>query len=103
AMNDPSTWSPLEGEHSNTTLPVVKLAVSMSTDGFNPFPGAKRTVWPIVFSVLNLPETIRMKHQMLIVSAVLPGPNKVQDFQPYLHVIVDELEMLYRQGILVFD
>ena len=103
AMNTPKNWSKLEGAHEISTLPVVKIAVSMSIDGFNPFPGSKRSIWPVLFAVLNLPESIRMKYQMLILNAIMPGPNKPEDIQPYMHVVVDELEILYREGIKVID
>ena len=103
AMNTPGNWAPLVGVNANTTLPIVKIAVSMSIDGFNPYQGSKRSVWPVLFAVLNLPESIRMKYQMLILAAVMPGPNKPKKMQPYLHVVVDELLLLYREGIRIKD
>ena len=73
SMNNPSAWSALEGEHAATQLPIIKVGVSLCMDGFLPFSGSKKSVTPVLFSVLSLPESIRMRHEYIILSAVLPG------------------------------
>lgn len=47
-----------------------------------------------MFINANLPPTIRVKKENLLISAIIPGPNQPKDFNSFLRPIIDELKVL---------
>jgi hypothetical protein len=79
------------------------IVLSMATDGFQPADKGAYSIWPILFEVLNLPEELRYKTNMMIMAGIVPGPNKPKSMSAYLNVIVDELNHLYLNGVPIHD
>ena len=67
------------------------LLIQLSTDGVNPFSSNKvcYSMWPVMVTILNLPEILRNKHKCVMLAGILPTNAKSID--PYLDVLVDEL------------
>jgi hypothetical protein len=75
------------------------LVLSLCVDGFTPWRRSEHTIWPIMFMVLNLPANLRHRAEYLLLAGVIPGPKKTKNIQAYMKVVVDELLVLWRQGI----
>ena len=48
----------------------------LNTDGVHMFKSSKSTRWPIYLAITNLPPTIRMNLDYLLLAGVYCGPNK---------------------------
>ena len=99
-------WYAEEGEFGGDRR---GISLAVNTDGVAPFGmGSKYSVWPIVLNVLNLPSTFRTRPAAMHLSCIVPSAHTTSSnkryqwsLQPYLQLLVDELEQL--QGKLCFD
>ena len=70
----------------------------MSTDGVNPFSANKicYSMWPIMLTILNWPKVRRNHFENMMLVGIIPanGNDKPKSVDPYLQVIVDELDEL---------
>jgi hypothetical protein len=73
-----------------------------STDGFGPFKHRKKTCWPIIIILYNLPPEIRTWLIYLLCVGVIPGPKAPKDMDSFLFPFVEELLALMR-GVPAFD
>jgi hypothetical protein len=82
----------MEGDHSHN------LVFAFSTDGFNPWgdmDGA--SYWPLILINLNLPFHLRYRPEFILLIGLIPvHPSSLQ---PFIRIMVDELNGLYRNGI----
>ena len=71
------------------------FSVQLSTDGVNPFSANKITysMWPIMLSVLNWPETHRNRFENIMLVGIIPanGKEEPKSVDPYIEVLVDEV------------
>ena len=74
------------------------IVLSLFMDGFQPHKKVQRSLTLFECMVLNLPENLRHKANLLPLVGLIPGPKKPKDIQPYLHVLVDELLHLHEHG-----
>ena len=79
------------------------LVLALSTDGFNPYRNSNRSIWPIVIQILNLPCRLRNQPSLMMMVGIIPGPTKPKSIQCYLKIIVDELLLLWSNGVSVTD
>lgn len=70
------------------------IALIGSTDGYQIFRQKTDSCWIVMFINANLPPTIRVKKENLLISAIIPGPNQPKDFNSFLRPIIDELKIL---------
>ena len=77
----------------------ITLGVSM--DGFTPFKKHKHTFWPLIIFNYNLPPKIQFLIQHIICIGVIPGPKKPKDFDSFLWLIEELLELA--SGVWAFD
>lgn len=70
------------------------IALIGSTDGYQIFRQKTDSCWILMFINANLPPTIRVKKENLLISAIIPGPNQPKDFNSFLRPIIDELKVL---------
>jgi hypothetical protein len=78
------------------------LALGASTDGFGPFKRRKKTCWPIIIILYNLPPEIRTWLTYLLCVGVIPGPKAPKDMDSFFWPLVEELLKLMR-GVSAFD
>lgn len=72
------------------------ILLQLCTDGVNPFSSNKvnYSMWPIMFSVLNLPKQIRNTYQNIMLVGIVPAQvegKEPKSLDPYLEIVVDEL------------
>ena len=84
-----------------------RLFLALSTDGMNPF-SEKRSVystWPVTLMNYNLPPWMTTKRYCIILSLIIPGPKapSADDFDTLIEPLVQELEMLWHEGIMMQD
>ncbi|GET53357.1 transposase domain-containing protein [Rhizophagus irregularis DAOM 181602=DAOM 197198] len=78
------------------------IALIGSTDGYQIFRQKTDSCWILMFINANLPPTIRVKKENLLISAIIPGPNQPKDFNSFLRPIIDELKVL-QEGVSIYD
>jgi hypothetical protein len=71
-----------------------EIALGVSTDGYAPFNRRKKTCWPIIIFLYNLPPEIRFLMKHVLCAGVIPGPNKPKDFDSFLWPLIEELKKL---------
>jgi hypothetical protein len=74
------------------------VVLSINIDGVQPFDRGGVSILPFVCMILNLPENLRHRWQHLMLTAIVPGPKAPKDLNTYLHVLVTELNQLWRHG-----
>jgi hypothetical protein len=82
----------------------LNVVMALSTDGVNPF--GRRSVhstWPIVGILYNYAPEVRSKFNRLLLLGLIPGPKEPANMKPYLDVIVQEINELYKNGVQVWD
>ena len=78
----------------------------MAADGFNPFGDLSSTysVWPVVLVTYNLPPWLCTKRNFSMLTLLIPGPKQPgNDIDVYLEPLVDELKVLWNQGVWTYD
>lgn len=82
------------------------VRLGLASDGVSPHSlggkGRPTSVWPVVVMNYNLPPWLSMKKGFLLLSLVIPGPNKVKSFDTYLALLVEELQKLWN-GVWAYD
>jgi Transposase family tnp2 len=78
------------------------VALGMSTDGFQIYQQKTHDCWPIVLINLNLHPEDRVKKENMLLYGIIPGPRQPQDFNSFLHPLVDELLEL-EGGVECYD
>ena len=84
-----------------------RLFLALSTDGMNPF-SEKRSVystWPVTLFNYNLPPWMTTKRYCIILSLIIPGPKAPSSdhFDVLIEPLVEELEMLWHEGMMLED
>ena len=75
----------------------------MCTEGMNPFAKEKVTysIWPINLCLLNFPHRFRITTGSMLLAGILPGRNEPKNLDPYLQLLVEELESI--NGSEIYD
>lgn len=83
-------WYGLDGIFHGDTR---GLSLALCIDGTNPYSKEKNvySMWPIVVSLLNLPPGLRRAAGFLQLIGIIPGKHEPRNTDPYLQVLVDEL------------
>src|SRR5664279_2243993 len=72
----------------------------------NPFGNmrSKHITWPVLRYMYNLPPWLCMKKKYIMMSMLIQGPKQPgNDIDIYLKLLVDELQTLWKEGVLVYD
>lgn len=75
------------------------IALSASLNGYQIFKQKTDDCWIILFINNNINPQNHFKKVNLLISAVIPGPNALYDFNSFLYPIINELKSL--EGILI--
>lgn len=94
----------IDGVDAATGVRIRTVLLAFSTDGTNPFKGmgTDYSMWPFIFEVLNLPESMRYQANHMLLAGIVPGPKKPSSLNVYLEHVVQELLKLY-EGVLMKD
>ncbi|KAH3784411.1 uncharacterized protein LOC127841683 [Dreissena polymorpha] len=82
-------------ENGNVTL-------TMNTDGIPLYNSSSVSLWPVLFTINNLPPNERFLTQNLLIWGLWQGSGK-PCFKTYLNPLVEELNILSTQGIKLND
>ena len=76
------------------------VAVSLFSDGVPIFKSSKTAMWPVYYSILNLPASIRTKSKNIILSGLWVGPGK-PSFDHLLAPLMEEINHLTTVGVTI--
>ncbi|MFS8034398.1 hypothetical protein Hanom_Chr17g01580711 [Helianthus anomalus] len=82
------------------------VRLGLSSDGFNPFSNMTTThsMWPVILMPYNMPPWCTMHKSNYLLSLLIPGPKSPgKDFDVFLRPLVDELKVLWRDGVEAYD
>jgi len=76
------------------------LGLSLFCDGIPIFKSSKTTMWPVYYSILNLPPSVRTKASNILLGGLWIGPGK-PPFEHLLKPLIKELNDLSTVGITI--
>ena len=105
---------PSEGKawnHFDTLFPAFaqekrNVRLGLCIDGFcpNTSHGTAYSCWPVFLTVYNLPPWLAFKHEYMQIPLLIPGKKSPgQNLDVFLQPLVDELKMLFTNGIETYD
>ncbi|XP_050380039.1 uncharacterized protein LOC126797454 [Argentina anserina] len=103
---DAPAWAHLDEKYPDFGNECRNVRLGLASDGFNPFGmmNSSRSTWPVVMSVYNLPPWLCMKQPYMFLSLLIPGPKGPgKSIDVYLQPLVEELKMLWNQGVETYD
>ncbi|KAM1513467.1 hypothetical protein ACFX1Z_024891 [Malus domestica] len=103
---DSSAWERIDRKYPNFASDPRNLRFALSSDGFNPFDDLSSiySVWPVVLVTYNLPPSLCMSKDNVILSLLIPGKEQPgNDIDVYFEPLIDDLKKLWNNGIEVYD
>ena len=82
------------------------LRLGLATDGMNPYGNLSsiHSSWPVLLVIYNLSPWLCMKRKYIMLSMMISGPKQPgNDIDVYLKPLIDDLRLLWEEGIDVFD
>lgn len=70
------------------------IAFTASCDGYQIFRQRTDDCWVFLFLNNNLPQESRVKKENLMITLIVPGPRQPQDFNSFLHPLIQEMKTL---------
>ncbi|GAA0151982.1 hypothetical protein LIER_37397 [Lithospermum erythrorhizon] len=108
-MTHPShsgTWHHFNDLYPDFASQSRNVRIGLYTDGFNPFGqfGRNYSCWPVIVCVYNLSPGLCMKYPYIFLSPIVPGPKSPErDLDVFLRPLIDELTLLWNDGIVTYD
>ena len=103
---DSATWAQVNDQWPEFAADPRNLRLGLSTDGMNPFAmqNTKYSTWPVFLVNYNLPPTLCMKAENIMLSLLIPGPSAPSNsIDVYLQPLIDDLKDLWNEGLQVYD
>ncbi|KAL0546643.1 hypothetical protein IC582_016555 [Cucumis melo] len=82
------------------------LCLGLSTDGINPFGdlSSNYSCWPVITTIYNLPPWLCMRRKHLMLTMLISGSKQLgYDINTYLAPLIDDLKILWEEGVRCFD
>ncbi|KAL0561335.1 hypothetical protein IC582_001760 [Cucumis melo] len=82
------------------------LRLGLSTDGINPFGdlSSNYSCWPVITTIYNLPPWLCMRRKHLMLTMLISGSKQPgYDINTYLAPLIDDLKILWEEGVRCFD
>ncbi|CAN8070513.1 unnamed protein product [Agarophyton chilense] len=81
--------------------PALIVFLTMSTDWFEIIREKRktRTIWPLVFTILNLGHTYRSRASNALATSFIPGSHDGKHFDNFLVEIIKDLSILEKTGV----
>ncbi|KAL4030182.1 hypothetical protein IC575_008418 [Cucumis melo] len=82
------------------------LRLGLSTDGINPFGdlSSNYSCWPVITTIYNLPLWLCMRRKHLMLTMLILGSKQPgYDINTYLAPLIDDLKILWEEGVRCFD
>jgi hypothetical protein len=79
------------------------LRLGLATDEVNPYSlqQSKYSVWLVVVVNYNLPPHLTMNNAFMWLALIIPERRQVHNIDIYLQLLIDELQLLWTQGVQV--
>ncbi|XP_058776657.1 uncharacterized protein LOC131650977 [Vicia villosa] len=103
---DSLQWKKIDSLFPNFGKESRNLRLGLSTDGMNPFGNlnTNHTSWPVLLMIYNLSPRLCMKRKYVMLSMMISGPKQPgNDIDVYLSPLIDDLKVLWEEGVDVFD
>jgi len=78
------------------------IYLSLGLDGVQCFQHSNYSLWPIAVKIWNLHPAERTSGEFILVTALIPGPDKPKSFTPYLQSVFNEVNSS-KYGIKILD
>ncbi|WVZ21880.1 hypothetical protein V8G54_000424 [Vigna mungo] len=103
---DCSQWQTIDSMFPYFGNDPRNLRLALATDGMNPYSNlsSRHSTWPVMLVIYNLPPWLCMKRKYIMLSLMVSGPRQLgNDIDVYLSPLVEDLKMLWEEGVDVFD
>ncbi|KAL4581922.1 hypothetical protein LXL04_006456 [Taraxacum kok-saghyz] len=99
-------WKHFDTVYPDFAQEARNVRLGLCTDGFSPNTSnvSPYSCWPVFITVYNLPPWLDFKHQYIMLPLIIPGNKSPgQNLDVFLQPLVDELKMLFSNGIETYD
>ncbi|XP_057422588.1 uncharacterized protein LOC130716624 [Lotus japonicus] len=103
---DSLQWKKFDLKFQNFGEESRNLRLGLATDGMNPYGSlsCNHSSWPVLLIIYNLSPLLCMKRKYMMLSMMIPGPKQPgNDIDVYLSPLIDDLRLLWEQGVDVLD
>ncbi|KAI3793976.1 hypothetical protein L1987_36600 [Smallanthus sonchifolius] len=103
---DGKAWQDFDERYRDFVKEPRNVRLGLAADGFNPFGNMSQTysMWPVVLTTYNIPSWLCMKKSSFMLTLLILWPKSPsKDIDVYLRPLVDELKMLWAEGVQVRD
>ncbi|XP_045791642.1 uncharacterized protein LOC123886360 [Trifolium pratense] len=103
---DSLQWKKIDSLFPNFGKESRNLRLGLATDGMNPFgnQSTNHSSWPVLLMIYNLSPWLCMKRKYIMLSMMISGPRQPgNDIDVYLSPLIDDLKVLWEEGVDVFD
>ncbi|XP_061999627.1 uncharacterized protein LOC133717018 [Rosa rugosa] len=99
---DSLAWKKIDSKWPEFAKDPRNLRLGLSSDGFNPFGdlSSRYSCWPVVLVAYNLPPSLCMSKENLMLTLLIPGPKQPgNDIDVYLEPLIEDLRELWINGL----
>jgi hypothetical protein len=103
---DSPQWKMIDRTFSDFGSESRNIRFGLCTDGINPHGNlsSKHSSWPVLLVIYNLPPWLSMKRKYIMLSLMISGPKQPgNDIDVFLAPLIDDLKVLWNEGVVVFD
>ncbi|KAL4580636.1 hypothetical protein LXL04_016836 [Taraxacum kok-saghyz] len=103
---DGQAWKHFDSMHPEFACDPRNIRLELCTDGFSPnnSNSSPYSSWPVFLSIYNLLPWMCLKEVYVQLSMIIPGKKSSgQNLDVFLRPLIDELKMLYNDGVAVYD
>ena len=104
--SDSPSWKLVDHRWPDFASEPRNLRLAISVDGINPHSSmsSRHSCWPIIMVIYNLPPWLCMKRKFMMLSLLISGPRQPgKDIDVYLAPLLDDLKMLWEEGVESYD
>nr|XP_043637839.1 uncharacterized protein LOC122608823 [Erigeron canadensis] len=104
--SDGEAWKHFDSTHPSFSSEIRNVRPGLCTDGFTPNNQSSNpySLWPVFLTIYNLPSWMCLKDDYVNLSLVIPGRKSPgQNLDVFLQPLIDELKMLYEDGVETYD
>jgi hypothetical protein len=105
--SDGKAWKHFDEVYPDFALESRNVRLGLCSDGFTPYTQASSSpysCWSIIVTPYNLPPEMCMTKPYMFLTCLVPGPsNPKAKIDVYLQPLIDDLQRLWKDGILTYD
>ncbi|XP_038693762.1 uncharacterized protein LOC119991488 [Tripterygium wilfordii] len=104
--SDGEHWKHFDQTYPDFAIEPRNVRLGLCSDGFTPYSQSSSpySCWPIIITPYNLPPEMCMTTPYMFLTCIIPGPhNPKSKIDVYLQPLIDELKLLWDEGVLTYD